>query len=149
MSEADIIQVPDSQPTTAAAAATGCTDSNGNSNGESNGAARRGGKVVVGGGGGWIGSTKLGRLELELREMRRKSPGAKAVVFSQVRGVRDVSCLKGDNLPGIFDGTVGSMRESVESSRAYPLELLVHQWGLLLVSCRVVFVSVRVHVLLR
>lgn len=40
-----------------------------------------------GGGGGWIGSTKLARLELELREMRKKTPGAKAVVFSQVPSV--------------------------------------------------------------
>jgi len=100
MSKSDIIQVPDSQPTTAAAEAaaaasppshslgdapeapapaapTGCTGSTGESNG---------GSKVGGGGGGWIGSTKLGRLEFELREMRRKSPGAKAVVFSQVTG---------------------------------------------------------------
>ena len=37
-----------------------------------------------GGGAGWVGSTKLGRLEMELREMRRRRPGSKAVVFSQV-----------------------------------------------------------------
>ncbi|CAM9541697.1 unnamed protein product, partial [Discosporangium mesarthrocarpum] len=32
---------------------------------------------------GFIGSTKLNQLELELREMRRKDPSTKAVVFSQ------------------------------------------------------------------
>lgn len=34
--------------------------------------------------GGWVGSTKLGRLEIELREMKKRRAGAKAVVFSQV-----------------------------------------------------------------
>lgn len=33
---------------------------------------------------GWVGSTKLSRLEFELCEMKRQRAGAKAVVFSQV-----------------------------------------------------------------
>lgn len=49
------------------------------------GTAGVGGKVRVGNkSGSWVGSTKLRRLELELREMKRKRAGAKAVVFSQV-----------------------------------------------------------------
>lgn len=43
-----------------------------------------GGGKSGGGKSDWVGSTKLDRLELELREMRRKRQGAKAVVFSQV-----------------------------------------------------------------
>ena len=50
--------------------------------------ATSGGGVQVRGGcdseGGWVGSTKLERLELELREMKKRA-GAKAVVFSQAR----------------------------------------------------------------
>lgn len=64
------------------------------------GMSARGGRVVkvnLGSDGpnGWVGSTKLSRLEMELGEMRRKRPGAKAVVFSQVNDPRRrvVVCL--------------------------------------------------------
>lgn len=64
------------------------------------GTSARGGRVVkvnLGSDGpnGWVGSTKLSRLDMELREMRRKRPGAKAVVFSQVneQGRRVDVCL--------------------------------------------------------
>lgn len=94
MAEADIIEVHDSQPTameqTATAPAVKPSSPSHPSGeaavaaGKSSDGAPRGGGGGGGGGGGWIGSTKLGRLEFELREMRRKRPGAKAVVFSQV-----------------------------------------------------------------
>lgn len=102
MAEADMIQVEDSQPAvTAVSAETASSPLRPDPSGaaaaavatrkseSSEGVPRGGGGGGGGGGGagGWIGSTKLGRLELELREMRRKMPGAKAVVFSQVRGV--------------------------------------------------------------
>ncbi|CAM9686210.1 unnamed protein product [Ascophyllum nodosum] len=56
--------------------------------------ATSGGGVQVRGGcdseGGWVGSTKLERLELELREMKKRA-GAKAVVFSQWTHMLDLA----------------------------------------------------------
>ena len=104
MAEADIIEVHDSQPTAREQTATAPAlkpSSPSHPSGEaaaaagksSDGAPRGGGGG--GGGGGWIGSTKLGRLEFELREMRRKRPGAKAVVFSQVLDTSALSLRRG------------------------------------------------------
>lgn len=90
MCEGDIIEVHDSQPTVTVSAvelSAPPLHPSGAAGPAAAVAARKSGEGAKGGGGGggWIGSTKLGRLELELREMRRKRPGAKAVVFSQVR----------------------------------------------------------------
>lgn len=95
MAEADMIEIHDSQPTvtatasspshpSGAAAAARKTGEGAPRGGGGGGSSDSGSGGGGGGGGGWIGSTKLGQLELELREMRRKRPGAKAVVFSQV-----------------------------------------------------------------
>ncbi|CAM9576603.1 unnamed protein product [Ectocarpus sp. 4 AP-2014] len=105
MATADIIEVSASQPTGKAvppprkptpsipskgAAATGSRNSS--SNGEAGARAEPAPRDTGGGGGGgWIGSTKLARLELELREMRKKTPGAKAVVFSQWTHMLDLA----------------------------------------------------------
>lgn len=45
---------------------------------------RAGEELSSGDGGGWMESTKLERLEMELQKMKRDRAGAKAVVFSQV-----------------------------------------------------------------
>ncbi|CAM9160862.1 unnamed protein product [Scytosiphon promiscuus] len=74
-------------------AATSATR-NGKARGRAGAAAPSGGTTSGGGGGaggGWIGSTKLARLEFELREMRKKRPGAKAVVFSQWTHMLDLA----------------------------------------------------------
>lgn len=46
--------------------------------------ARAGEELGSAHGGGWMGSTKLERLEMELQKMKRDRASAKAVVFSQV-----------------------------------------------------------------
>lgn len=76
MAKTDIIDVPASQE--APQKVVGESDS---VTGDRTTGARTSGAALKG---DWVGSTKLGRLELELREMRQKRPGAKAVVFSQV-----------------------------------------------------------------